>query len=155
MKFKIITLGCKVNAYESEYMLESLLKAGHKYNEEEPDIVIVNTCSVTNVADNKSLKIVRRIKREYPQSILVVCGCSVQNDISKYENLGIDILIGNREKSKIVELLNEYIKTKEPYQYLTLERNLDFEDMKVAKFTTHTRAFIKIQDGCNNFCSLY
>lgn len=153
MTFKIITLGCKVNTYESEYMLEELLKSGYIYNEEKPDIVIINTCSVTNMADSKSLKIVRRVKRENPNSILVVCGCSVQNNSEKYNDLGIDILIGNREKSKIVNLIENYYKTKEKYQYLTKERNLDFEDMKVSKFTTHTRAFIKIQDGCNNFCS--
>ncbi len=153
MTFKIITLGCKVNTYESEYMLEELLKSGYIYNEEKPDIVIINTCSVTNMADSKSLKIVRRVKRENPDSILVVCGCSVQNNSEKYNDLEIDILIGNREKSKIVNLIENYYKTKEKYQYLTKERNLDFEDMKVSKFTTHTRAFIKIQDGCNNFCS--
>ena len=153
MTFKIITLGCKVNTYESEYMLEELLKSGYIYNEEKPDIVIINTCSVTNMADNKSLKVVRRVKRENPNSILVVCGCSVQNNSEKYNDLGIDILIGNREKSKIISLIDNYYKTKEKYQYLTKERNLDFEDMKVSKFTTHTRAFIKIQDGCNNFCS--
>lgn len=153
MTFKIITLGCKVNTYESEYMLEELLKSGYIYNEEKPDIVIINTCSVTNMADSKSLKIVRRVKRENPNSILVVCGCSVQNNSERYNGLEIDILIGNREKSKIVNLIENYYKTKEKYQYLTKERNLDFEDMKVSKFTTHTRAFIKIQDGCNNFCS--
>jgi len=153
MTFKIITLGCKVNTYESEYMLEELLKSGYIYNEEKPDIVIINTCSVTNMADSKSLKIVRRVKRENPNSILVVCGCSVQNNSEKYNDLEIDILIGNREKSKIVNLIENYYKAKEKYQYLTKERNLDFEDMKVSKFTTHTRAFIKIQDGCNNFCS--
>lgn len=153
MTFKIITLGCKVNTYESEYMLENLQSSGYLYNEEKPDIVIINTCSVTNIADSKSLKTVRRIKRENPSSILVVCGCSVQNDHSKYDCLDIDILIGNREKSKIVTLIENYLETKKKYKYITTNRDLDFEDMKVAKFTTHTRAFIKIQDGCNNFCS--
>ena len=153
MKFNIITLGCKVNTYESEYMLEQLLSSGYIYYEEKPDIVIINTCSVTNMADNKSLKIVRRIRREHPNCILVVCGCSVQNNIEKYNNLDINILIGNRNKSKIVELINNYIDTKENYRYVTNDRELDFENMNVEKFTTHTRAFIKIQDGCNNFCS--
>jgi len=153
MTFKIITLGCKVNTYESEYMLERLLSSGYLYDAENPDIIIINTCSVTNMADAKSLKLVRRAKRENPKAIMVVCGCSVQNDSKKYEDLGIDILIGNREKSKIVSLIENYIKEKKKYIYLTKERDLDFEDMEVAKFTTHTRAFIKIQDGCNNFCS--
>ena len=153
MTFKIITLGCKVNTYESEYMLEELLNSGYFYNEEKPDIIIINTCSVTNMADSKSLKIVRRAKRENPSSILIVCGCSVQNDNSKYKDLNIDILIGNREKSKIASLIKNYLTTKKKYQYITKDRELDFENMKVSKFTTHTRAFIKIQDGCNNFCS--
>ena len=153
MTFKIITLGCKVNTYESEFMLENLLHSGYIYNEEKPDIIIINTCSVTNMADKKSRKMVRRARRENKNAILVVAGCSAQNDSDEYENMGIDILIGNRGKSKIVELINNYKTTHEPYSFFTKNRDLDFENMEVEKFTTHTRAFIKVQDGCNNFCS--
>ena len=153
MTFKIITLGCKVNTYESEFMLENLLHSGYIYNEEKPDIIIINTCSVTNMADKKSRKMLRRARRENKNAILVVAGCSAQNDSDEYENMGIDILIGNREKSKIVELINNYKKTHKPYSFFTKNRDLDFENMEVEKFTTHTRAFIKVQDGCNNFCS--
>lgn len=153
MKFKIITLGCKVNTYESEYMLEALVQAGYKNNEKNPDIIIVNTCSVTNMADNKSLKIVRKARRENPQAILVVCGCSVQNAPEKYQDLDISILIGNKNKNKVVTLINNYLENKENYTYFTQERDLEFESMEVKQFSTHTRAFIKIQDGCNNFCS--
>ena len=153
MTFKIITLGCKVNTYESEFMLENLLRSGYIYSEEKPDIIIINTCSVTNMADKKSKKMVRRARRENKDVILVVAGCSTQNAKEEYENMGIDILIGNSKKSKIVELINNYQKTHEPYNYFTQNRDLDFENMTVEKFTTHTRAFIKIQDGCNNFCS--
>ena len=153
MTFKIITLGCKVNTYESEFMLENLLHSGYIYNEEKPDIIIINTCSVTNMADKKSRKMVRRARRENKNAILVVAGCSAQNDSDEYENMGIDILIGNRGKSKIVELINNYKKTHKPYSFFTKNRDLDFENMEVEKFTTHTRAFIKVQDGCNNFCS--
>ena len=153
MTFKIITLGCKVNTYESEFMLENLLRSGYIYSEEKPDIIIINTCSVTNMADKKSKKMVRRARRENEYAILVVAGCSTQNAKEEYENMGIDILIGNSKKSKIVELINNYQKTHEPYNYFTQNRDLDFENMTVEKFTTHTRAFIKIQDGCNNFCS--
>lgn len=153
MTFKIITLGCKVNTYESEFMLENLLRSGYIYNEEKPDIIIINTCSVTNMADKKSRKMVRRARRENKNAILVVAGCSAQNDSDEYENMGIDILIGNRGKSKIVELINNYKKTHKPYSFFTKNRDLDFENMEVEKFTTHTRAFIKVQDGCNNFCS--
>ena len=153
MTFKIVTLGCKVNTYESEFMLENLLRSGYIYNEEKPDIIIINTCSVTNMADKKSRKMVRRARRENKEAILVVAGCSAQNDSEEYKSMGIDILIGNRGKSKIVELINNYKKTHEPYSYFTQNRELDFENMAVEKFTTHTRAFIKVQDGCNNFCS--
>lgn len=155
MKFSIITLGCKVNTYESEAMKELLLASNYIYEEKyiNSNIIIVNTCSVTNMADNKSKKIIRRIKRENENAILVVCGCSVQNNKEEYEELNIDILLGNKDKSKIVELLNEYLNTHNKYIKIYNERNLEFESMNVKKFTSQTRAFLKIQDGCNNFCS--
>ena len=153
MKFQIITLGCKVNAYESEFMLEELKRSGYLYSEEEPDIIIINTCSVTNMADRKSRKLVHKARREHQDAILIVVGCSSQNHQEDYQNMGIDILLGNKEKSKIVFIIENYLKTHEKYTYFTKERALDFEDMKVDKFTTHTRAFVKIQDGCDNFCS--
>ena len=153
MKFNIITLGCKVNAYESEFMLENLLHSGYFFDEENPDIIIINTCSVTNMADRKSRKLVHKARREHEKAILVVVGCSTQNHEEDYQNMGIDILLGNREKSKIVSILEEYIHNHKPYTYFTKERSLDFEDMQVEEFTTHTRAFVKVQDGCDNFCS--
>lgn len=153
MKFKIITLGCKVNSYESEYMLEKLKDSGYLYDEEKPDIIIINTCSVTNTADAKSMKLVRRAKREYKEAILVVVGCSSQNNQGKYKEMGIDILLGNKNKSEIVSILEEYLQTRNPIVYFTNERKLPFEDMRLDRFTTHTRAFVKIQDGCDNFCS--
>ena len=153
MKFNIITLGCKVNAYESEFMLENLLRSGYFFDEENPDIIIINTCSVTNMADRKSRKLVHKARREHEKAILVVVGCSTQNHKEDYQNMGIDILLGNREKSKIVSILEEYIHNHKPYTYFTKERSLDFEDMQVEEFTTHTRAFVKVQDGCDNFCS--
>ena len=100
MTFNIITLGCKVNAYESEIMKELLLNAGYKEEKEHPEVVIINTCSVTNMADSKSRKMVRRYKRENPNTILVVCGCSTQNKKEEYEQMDIDILLGNKDKSK-------------------------------------------------------
>ena len=153
MKFKIITLGCKVNAYESEYMLEKLLASGYLYDEENPDIIIINTCSVTNMADRKSRKLVHKARREHANAILVVVGCSTQNHVEDYQDMGIDILFGNRKKSEIVSILEEYLKSHEKYTYFTKDRALDFEDMQIDKFTTHTRAFVKVQDGCDNFCS--
>lgn len=155
MKFNIITLGCKVNSYESEAMKELLLKEGYIYNDDKVanDIVIVNTCSVTNMADTKSKKIIRRARRENPDAILVVCGCSSQNNQDLYKEMDIDILLGNRKKSEIVKLIKDYIQSNEKNCYFTNERKLSFESMNIEKFTSHTRAYIKIQDGCNNFCS--
>lgn len=153
MKFNIITLGCKVNAYESEFMLENLLRSGYLFDEQNPDIIIINTCSVTNMADRKSRKLVHKARREHKDALLVVVGCSAQNHQEDYQNMGIDILLGNREKSKIVSILEKYIRDHEQYTYFTKKRSLDFEDMQVEEFTTHTRAFVKVQDGCDNFCS--
>lgn len=154
MKFNIVTFGCKVNQYESNMMKERMLSSNFFYveNISEANIIIVNTCSVTNVADKKCLKMIRRIKREYPNSILVVAGCSSQNKQEIYENLDIDILIGNKDKSKIDVLLKEYIKTHKRYVKFYNDRNLDFEDMLISDYN-HIRAFIKIEDGCDNFCS--
>ena len=153
MKFKILTLGCKVNAYESEYMREAMLQSGYFYDDENPDIIIINTCSVTNTADRKSKKMVRKARREYQNAFLVVVGCSTQNNTKEYLDMDIDILLGNKEKSKISFLITKYLDEHQKYQYFTNKRSLDFEDMQVEKFTTHTRAFVKIQDGCDNFCS--
>ena len=153
MKFKIYTLGCKVNAYESEMMKEKMLANNFIYDELNPDIIIINTCSVTNTADHKSEKMVRHFKRENPNAILAVCGCSSQNDASKYEEIGVDILIGNRQKSEIVKLINNFLETKTKYEFIDKNRKICFEDMQISKFTTHTRAFVKIEDGCDNFCS--
>lgn len=154
MKFNIITFGCKVNQYESNMMKENMLSSSFFYTEDlnDANIIIVNTCSVTNVADKKCLKMIRRLKREYSNAILVVAGCSSQNKQSVYENLDIDILIGNRDKSIIDKLIKEYIETEKKYVKFYNDRNLDFEDMYISDYN-HTRAFIKIEDGCDNFCS--
>lgn len=154
MKFNIITFGCKVNQYESNMMKENMLSSNFFYTEDlnDANIIIVNTCSVTNVADKKCLKMIRRLKREYSNAILVVAGCSSQNKQSVYESLDIDILIGNRDKSIIDKLIKEYIETEKKYVKFYNDRNLDFEDMYISDYN-HTRAFIKIEDGCDNFCS--
>lgn len=154
MKFNIITFGCKVNQYESNMMKENMLSSNFFYTEDlnDANIIIVNTCSVTNVADKKCLKMIRRLKREYNNAILVVAGCSSQNKQSVYESLDIDILIGNRDKSIIDKLIKEYIETEKKYVKFYNDRNLDFEDMYISDYN-HTRAFIKIEDGCDNFCS--
>ena len=154
MKFNIITFGCKVNQYESNMMKENMLSSNFFYTEnlDDANIIIVNTCSVTNVADKKCLKMIRRLKREYENAILVVAGCSSQNKQELYESLDIDILIGNKDKSIIDKLIKEYIDTNKKYVKFYNDRNMEFEDMFISDYN-HTRAFIKIEDGCDNFCS--
>ncbi|HAB66051.1 MAG TPA: tRNA (N(6)-L-threonylcarbamoyladenosine(37)-C(2))-methylthiotransferase MtaB, partial [Firmicutes bacterium] len=154
MKFNIVTFGCKVNSYESEYMREQLEKEGYQYIDDykNSDIVIVNTCSVTNMADNKSKKMIRNIRRDNSDAILMVCGCTAENHRDELDELDIDILIGNKDKSKVVELINEYKKSNSKYKMFYNERRLDFEDMEIDDFSL-TRAFVKIQDGCNNYCA--
>lgn len=154
MKFNIITFGCKVNQYESNMMEENMLSSNFFYEENKDlaDIIIVNTCSVTNVADKKCLKMIRRIRRENPDSLLVVAGCSSQNNQEVYKKLDIDILIGNKDKSRIADIIKEYIKTEKRYVKFYNERDLEFEDMQINDYN-HNRAFIKIEDGCDNFCS--
>lgn len=155
MKFNIITFGCKVNTYESEYMKEQLLKNDFIYEDDykKSDIVLINTCSVTNTADNKCCKMIRSVRRENKDAILVVCGCSAENHREELDDLKIDILIGNRDKSKIVSLIQDFIATKKSYCKFYEGRNNIFEDMCVSEFSDLTRAFVKIQDGCNNFCA--
>ena len=154
MKFYIETFGCKVNTYESNFMKKSMLNGGFFYVENmiDADIIIINTCTVTNMADSKCKKFVRRVRRENNNSILVVVGCSVQNNFEIYKEMNIDILLGNNGKSNILEYINNYINTHEKFSYVTNYRDLSFENMEIDNFD-HTRAFIKVQDGCDNFCS--
>ena len=155
MKFSILTFGCKVNSYESEFMKELLINHGYTYNEDEKtsDIVIVNTCSVTNTADNKCKKTIRGIRRDNSDTILVVCGCTAENHREELNDLDIDILIGNKDKSKIVEMIEEYRNTNKKYIKFYEGRLKEFEDMNVESFSDLTRAYVKIQDGCNNYCA--
>ena len=154
MKFSIITFGCKVNSYESEYMKEAMERSGYEYVEDAKgaNVVIVNTCSVTNTADNKCKKTIRGIRRDNQDAILLVCGCASENHREEFHDLDINILMGNKDKSKIVELIEEYQKTREPITCFYDSRKREFEDMRVQEFSL-TRAFVKIQDGCNNYCA--
>ena len=154
MKFYIETFGCKVNTYESNFIKKSMQDGGFFYveNIKKADIIIINTCTVTNTADSKCKKFVRRVRRENENSILIVVGCSVQNNYEIYEEMNIDILIGNVGKSRIVDYIKNYIENKEKYIFIEKNRDLPFENMEISSFD-YTRAFIKIQDGCDNFCS--
>lgn len=150
MTFKILTLGCKVNTYESNVIEDNLINQGYKKVDNNADIYIINTCTVTNTADNKSMKLIRRTRKENPNSIIVVCGCMSQN--KKIDIKEADIVLGNVGKAKITDYLDEYIKTKSKKLDIYDMMDVTFEPMILNNFNK-TRAFVKIQDGCNNFCS--
>lgn len=148
MTYKIVTLGCKVNEYESEVMANLLENHGY-IKSDNPDVCIVNTCTVTNTADSKSRKMIRSLRKNYPNAILIVVGCMIQN---KKDDLDIDadIVIGNKHKTEIVNYINEF-KDEKIYDVGNME-NADFENMRLNNFDL-TRAYIKIEDGCDNYCS--
>lgn len=152
MKVGICSLGCKVNIYESE-LVTNILK-NNNYTvvdfEDIADIYIINTCSVTNESDKKSRKMINRAKKNNPAAIIIVMGCYSQVNA---EDIDVDIVLGNKDKSKIVEIIEEYIKTKQKKKIIYDLTKVDFEKMEITNFDSHTRAFVKIQDGCNAFCS--
>lgn len=152
MKVGICSLGCKVNIYESE-LVTNILK-NNNYTvvdfEDKADIYIINTCSVTNESDKKSRKMINRAKKNNPAAIIIVMGCYSQVNA---EDIDADIVLGNKDKSKIVEIIEEYIKTKQKKKIIYDLTKVDFEKMEITNFDSHTRAFVKIQDGCNAFCS--
>ena len=153
MKFYIYNLGCKVNSYESNIMKENLEAHGYIAGDEgNSDIYIINTCTVTNTSDNKSLKIIRRVLRNHPNSITVACGCMTQVNSIYLKNLDVKVIIGNYGKSKIVDYINKYLKTKKQIIDITDFKDNKFEDMCLNNFDK-TRSFVKIEDGCENFCS--
>ena len=152
MKVKAITLGCKVNTYESEFILSKFIEKGYEITDCNADIYIINTCSVTNMSDAKSRKVINKIVRENSDSIIVVMGCMIEAH-KNYENDKVSIIIGNKDKSKIVELVEEYIKNHKKKKLLYKNFDSEFEDMFIETMNTHTRAYVKIQDGCENFCS--
>ena len=118
--------------------------------EDKADIYIINTCSVTNESDKKSRKMINRAKKNNPAAIIIVMGCYSQVNA---EDIDVDIVLGNKDKSKIVEIIEEYIKTKQKKKIIYDLTKVDFEKMEITNFDSHTRAFVKIQDGCNAFCS--
>lgn len=169
-KVALHNLGCKVNAYETEAMQELLEKHGYEIVpfQEGADVYIINTCTVTNMADRKSRQMLHKARKMNPDSIVVACGCYVQakkDDIPE----GIDIVVGNNKKQNIVEILENYEKEKnaddqgeaaeqekaaETYQeILDINHEKAYEDLHLSTAAEHTRAYIKVQDGCNQFCS--
>ena len=156
-KVTFVTLGCKVNQYESNAMAQKFVDNNYEICniDENPDIIIVNTCTVTNIADRKSRQLLRKAKDENPNSIVVASGCYVQVAKDIVDNMEeIDISIGNSEKKDIVQILEDYINENEiNKEIFDVNQENKFSEMGLITFTEKTRATIKIQDGCNNFCT--
>ena len=153
MKFYIATLGCKVNSYESSVMHDNLINNGLIETDtlEDADICILNTCTVTNTSDNKSLKVLRQLRRNNSKAILIVAGCMIQVT-TDFSNIDADIIIGNKYKSNIYDLILEYQKTNKQIIKIDNIMEAPFESMTLNNFS-HTRAFVKIEDGCENYCT--
>ena len=153
MTYKIYTLGCKVNTYESNVMSDILKNNNYVETSNNADVAIINTCTVTNTADNKSLKTIRHALKENPNAIILVCGCLSQNKVDLVNEIdGVNIIIGNIFKTKIIEYIERFKKEKKQIIDIHDINNTIFETMSLNNFNK-TRAFVKIQDGCNNFCT--
>lgn len=157
-KAALHNLGCKVNAYETESMQQLLEEAGYEIVpfEQKADVYVINTCSVTNIADRKSRKMLHRAKRMNPNSVVVAAGCYVQTSTEQAEaDEAIDILIGNNRKHELPGLLEQFFTKEEGKQIDVTDIAMDksYEELVLSRTAEHTRAFIKVQDGCNQFCS--
>ncbi|SFI00947.1 threonylcarbamoyladenosine tRNA methylthiotransferase MtaB [Pseudobutyrivibrio sp. OR37] len=161
-KAALHNLGCKVNAYETEAMEELLKRDGFEIVDfdEQADVYVINTCSVTNIADRKSRQMIHKCKKLNPDACVVAAGCYVQNfgkDIA--DELGADIILGNNKKNDLVDKVHEYFENLDKksgpiLNYMDInDGNVAYENMHIEKDSEHTRAFVKVQDGCNQFCS--
>ncbi len=150
----ILTLGCKVNTYESEYLINILKEKGYEIKDFDDicDVYIINTCTVTNNSDVKSRKMIRQAIKRNPEACVIAMGCFIAAN-KDIEIPGLDILIGNKDKTKVPELIEEWFKNKEQRNLVYEEELTKFEDMYINNFPGRTRAFVKIQDGCENFCA--
>lgn len=158
-KVSFYTLGCKVNQYETNAMAQKFKEAGYEIvevNDDVSDICVINTCTVTNMSDRKSRQIIRRAKQINPNSILVATGCYAQTAKEELEKItDIDLIVGNTEKKDIVKIVEEYRdnKNRERVKMSDINKQKEFVDFGSVTYTEKTRAVIKVQDGCNNFCS--
>lgn len=157
VKVAVYTLGCKVNTYESEYAIKEFIKRGYEitdFSDDTADVYLINTCTVTNTSDQKSRKMIRQARKKNDYAVVAAMGCFTQirdndNAIMDY----VDVVIGNTDKSKIVDLIEEYIENKKKILNIKDVTNTNFDDMEISNFNTRTRALVKIEDGCENFCS--
>ena len=152
-------LGCKVNSYETQAMQKLLIDEGYEivpFGDEIADVYIINTCSVTNIADRKSRQMIHKARKLNPEAVVVACGCYVESAGASGEvDEDIDLVIGNREKSHLIELLNAYFEDRQrkPDPEQGISSATDFDEMRIDEPEEHTRAYVKIQDGCNRFCT--
>ena len=157
MKVLFITLGCKANQYETNAMEQSFIKSGYDIanDSDVPDICVVNTCSVTNIAERKSRQMLRRMKELNKKAIVVACGCYSQVGKDELEKMPeVDIIVGVNEKNNIVEIVEKYIKQSEKIEEVSdVMHEKEFQDFGTTTYTELTRAVVKIQDGCDRFCS--
>lgn len=150
-------LGCKVNSYETEAMQQLLEEAGYRIVpfHEKADVYIINTCSVTNIADRKSRQMLHRAKKQNPEAVVVAAGCYVQAAAEELKaDLAVDVIIGNNKKQDLVPILEEYFKdSSDSAHVIEINETHEYERLSIHKIADHTRAFLKVQDGCNQFCS--
>lgn len=157
MTFSVFNFGCKVNQYESQIMTELMLARGYVHTEdkENADIIIINSCTVTAVSDNKVMKLIRHLRRKNENAIIVLTGCLPQAYPNLSDNFSqVDIVLGNAMRSELPDEIEHFLRTHE--QIINVHKytkNSDFELVSVSKFDERTRAFIKIEDGCNRYCS--
>ena len=155
-KVALHNLGCKVNSYETEAMQQMLERAGYEIVpfQEGADVYIINTCSVTNIADRKSRQMLHRARKMNPDAIVVAAGCYVQAAKEQVEaDDAIDIVIGNNKKADLIQILEEYERSRNGEAVIDIAHISEYESLSVDHIGEHTRAFIKVQDGCNQFCS--
>jgi len=155
--FSIMTLGCKVNQYESEAITEQFINAGYKCVEfeDKADIYLVNTCTVTNVADKKSRKMLSKAKKNNKDAIVAAVGCYVQIAHDQVEEIPfVDILIGNTHKNQVVEIVEKYIREQNRENWIEdVHHNIEYEELTIQNQQNKTRSAVKIQDGCNQYCT--
>lgn len=154
-KCALHSLGCKVNSYETQAMQKMMESAGYEivpFGEEIADIYIINTCSVTNIADRKSRQMIHKAKKLNPEAVVAAAGCYVESAGDNIDE-DVDIVIGNNEKSHLIEILNEYFEHMDKEKSVDIGKVTDFDELNIDSPLEHTRAYVKIQDGCNRFCS--
>jgi len=156
-KVALHNLGCKVNAYEVEAMQQLLEQAGYEIVPFEPgaDVYVINTCTVTNIADRKSRQMLHKAKKMNPDAVVVATGCYVQTDEGKLEkDEAVDLVLGNNQKKNIVEVLSEYEEEHQRQSHIIkINQTREYEELEISRTAEHVRAYIKVQDGCNQFCT--